>query len=127
VVLLAVVEPSYVPIAMDAGVGFVMTDQTDEYQLVPAEGSERLTKLGLAHKTSLAMGDPATCIVNAARAVHADLVAVGHHKSGRLARWLHESVTAALIESLDCSDLSGRMDVSDEALFGPATQGASRA
>lgn len=118
VVLLAVVEPTYVPIAMDAGVGFVTSDQREEYGKVLAEGSTRLDKLGLAHKTKLQMGDPATCIVDAAKEAHADLVVIGHHKSGRLARWLHESVTTSLIENLDCSVLSGHMEISDETLFG---------
>lgn len=118
VVLLAVVEPTYVPVAFDIGVGYVESNQRDEYQTVLAEGSERLTKLGLKHRTSLQMGEPASCIIKAAKEAKADLVVVGHHKSGRLARWLHESVTTSLVESLDCSVLSGRMDISDEALFG---------
>lgn len=118
VVLLAVVEPTFVPVAVDAGVGYIAGDPTDEYQMVLAEGSQRLEKLGLAHRTKLLMGDPATCIVDAAREARADLVVIGHHKSSRLARWLHESITTSLIERLDCSVLSGRMEVSDAALFG---------
>lgn len=119
VVLLAVVEASLTPVAVDIGVAYVPYDQSDEYQLILDEGSERLQRLGLAHKVILQVGDPVTCIVKAAQDAHADLVVIGHHKSGWLARWLHEPVVAALIESLECSVLSGRMEISDDDLFGP--------
>lgn len=117
VVLLAVVEPSFMPVAMDAGIGYVADDQRDEYQAVLAEGSARLEKLGLVHRTILRMGDPASCITEVAGETAADLVVIGHHKSGRLARWLHEPVTAALIEQLECSVLSAHMEITDDALF----------
>jgi nucleotide-binding universal stress UspA family protein len=121
VVLLAVVEASFVPIAVDAGVAYVPNDQSAECQQVLHEGSVRLTTLGLEHRVNLQVGDPVSCIVNAAKEANADLVVVGHHKSGWLARWLHESVIASLIESLDCSVLSAHMEVSDDDLFGPTT------
>jgi nucleotide-binding universal stress UspA family protein len=120
VVLLAVVEPTFTPLAFDAGVTYAPNDQKAEHQKVLDEGSERLTKLGLTHRTVLQTGDPATCIANVAREAHAELVVVGHHKSGRLARWLYEPVTASLIEALDCSVLSGKMEITDETLYGPA-------
>lgn len=119
VVLLAVVEPIFTTMAMDVGVTYVPTDQKAEHQKVLDEGSERLTRLGLTHRTVLQTGDPATCIAKVAKESQADLVVLGHHKMGRLARWLHESVTASLIEMLECSVLSGKMEVTDEALFGP--------
>lgn len=118
VVLLAVVEPSFTAIAVDVGVAYVPDDQKAEYQKVLDEGSERLTRLGLDHRTALETGDPATCIAKAAREAQAGLVVVGHHKTGRLARWLHEPMTASLIEMLDCSVLSGKMEITDEALYG---------
>ena len=117
VVLLAVVEASFMPVAVDAGVAYVPNDQSEEYRLVLDEGSERLKKLGLTHSVNMQVGDPVTCIVNAAKEAQADLVVIGHHKSGWLARWLHESVASALIESLDCSVLLGRMEISDDDLF----------
>lgn len=120
VVLLAVVEPTFTPMAVDIGVTYVPDDQKAEYQKVLDEGSERLTRLGLTHRTVLETGDPASCIAKVAKDTRAGLVVVGHHKSGRLARWLHEPVTAALIEMLDCSVLSGKTDITDEVLFGPA-------
>jgi nucleotide-binding universal stress UspA family protein len=118
VVLLAVVEPARVPLAVEVGVIYVQHEQSEEYQKVLTEGSERLTKLGLAHKTVLKRGDPATCIADVAKEISAELVVIGHHKTGRLARWLNEPVTASLIETLDCSVLSGKLEVSDDALFG---------
>lgn len=121
VVLLAVVEPMFTTLAIDMGVTYVPSDQKDEYQKVLDEGSDRLTRLGLTHRTVLQTGDPATCIAQVAKETGADLVVIGHHKTGRLARWLHEPATAALIELLECSVLSGKMEVSDEDLYGPAT------
>lgn len=118
VVLLAVVEPVFATTAMDIGVTYVPTDQRAEHQKVLDEGSERLTRLGLTHRTALQTGDPATCIAKVAREARADLVVVGHHKAGRLARWLHEPLTTSLIEILDCSVLSGKMEITDETLFG---------
>lgn len=118
VVLLAVVEPSFTAIAVDVGVAYVPDDQKAEYQKVLDEGSQRLTRLGLTHRTALETGDPASCIAKAARDAQAELVVVGHHKTGRLARWLHEPLTASLIEMLDCSVLSGKMEITDEVLYG---------
>lgn len=118
VVLLAVVEPAFTTVAVDVGMTYVPSDQRAEHQKVLDEGSERLTRLGLAYRTVLQTGDPATCIASVAKECKADLVVVGHRKSGRLARWLHEPVTASLIELLDCSVLSGKMEITDEVLFG---------
>ena len=118
VVLLAVVEPSFVTFAMDVGVTYVPADQKAEHQKVLDEGSERLTRLGLTHRTMLETGDPATCIARVAKDCGADLVVVGHHKTGRLARWLQEPVTSSLVELLECSVLSGKVDVTDDMLFG---------
>lgn len=120
IVLLAVVEHTFMPVAIDVGVAYVPNDQSDEYQKILDEGSARLEKLGLSHKATLRKGDPATCIADVARETGADLVVVGHHKAGRLARWLQESLSASLIETLSCSVLSGKMGISDEALFGPS-------
>jgi nucleotide-binding universal stress UspA family protein len=125
VVLLAVVEPTFMPLAFDAGVTYLPSDQKADHQKVLDEGSERLTKLGLTHKTVLQTGDPATCIANVAKETHAELVVVGHRKSGRLARWLHEPLTASLIETLNCSVLSGKMEITDEALYGQSSSASS--
>ncbi len=120
VVLMAVVEPAFVPLAVDAGVGYFEEDRGAEYLRVLEEGADRLRKLGLPYKTTFRRGEPVTCIIAAAEEFHADLVVVGHHKKGRFARWIQQSVTAELIDRLECSVLSGHLEISDEELFGDA-------
>jgi nucleotide-binding universal stress UspA family protein len=53
-----------------------------------------------------------------ANEVGSDLVVVGHHKQSTLARWLVGSVTATLIDRLNCSLLTGCLYVSEEDLYG---------
>jgi nucleotide-binding universal stress UspA family protein len=119
VTLLAIVETeSFIPVAGDAGVIYVPRDQTEDYQKVLDEGEARLTRMGLAHTALLRRGDPVASIAAVAKEIGADLVVVGHHRQGLLARWLRGSVTAALIDELDCSLLTARMEIGDEALFG---------
>jgi nucleotide-binding universal stress UspA family protein len=116
---MAIVDTAaFIAVAADAGVAYVPRDQTEDFRKVLDEGAVRLTRMGLAHSTRLRTGNPETCIREVAKEIGADLVVVGHHKQGRLARWLHGSVTAELIEALDCSLLTARLDVSDEDLYG---------
>lgn len=118
VVLLAVIDNvSHMSVVADAGVGFVPVDRTEDTRKILDEGVARLTRLGLAHTALLRTGDPVTCIADVAGEVGADLVVVGHHKQGPLARWLIGSVTASLIDRLNCSLLVGRLEVSEEELF----------
>lgn len=121
VVLLAVVEAAaYVPVVADAGVAYVPRDQTEDFQQVLAEGTERLTRMGLTHSALLRTGDPVTCIADVATEIGADLVVIGHQKQGVLARWLIGSVAASLVDRLGCSLLTARLEISEEALFGSA-------
>lgn len=116
VVLLAVVEPAtYASAGMD--MTYIPQDPTPNYQKILDEGVARLTRMGLRHTARLLHGDPVTCILEVAREVGADLVVVGHHKRGFIARWLRGSVTASLIDLVDCSVLMGRREVSEEELF----------
>jgi nucleotide-binding universal stress UspA family protein len=118
VVLLAVIDPAaQVSVVGDAAIAFVPRYQTEDFQKILDEGVARLTRLGLAHTALLRTADPATCIVDVANEVGADLVVVGHHKQGTIARWLIGSVTASLIDRLNCSLLTGRLEVSEEELF----------
>jgi nucleotide-binding universal stress UspA family protein len=118
VVLLAVIDSAAdMTIVADPGVAFVPRYQTEDFQKILDEGVARLTRLGLAHTALLRAGDPVTCIVSVAKEVGSDLVVVGHHKQGALARWLIGSVTASLIDRLNCSLLTGRLEVSEEDLF----------
>ena len=119
VVLLAIIDTAaYIPVVADAGVAYLPQDQTEDFQKILDEGAERLTRMGLTHTAHLRTGDPVTCIADTATEVGADLVVVGHHKQGMVARWLLGSVTASLIDRLDCSLLTARLEISDEALFG---------
>jgi nucleotide-binding universal stress UspA family protein len=128
VVLLAVVDPvPQMSVVGDAAIAFVPRYQTQDVQNILDEGVARLSRLGLAHTALLRTADPATCIVDVANEVGADLVVVGHHKQGALARWLIGSLTGSLIDRLNCSLLIGRRDVSEEELFATSTAQGSGA
>ena len=118
VILLAVIDSSaHVSVMADASVAFVPLYRPEDFQAILDEGVARLTRLGLDHTALLRAGDPATCIVEVANEAGSDLVVVGHHKQGALARWLVGSVTASLIDRLNCSLLTGRLEVSEDELF----------
>lgn len=121
VVLLAVVDPSAgIPLVADPVVGYVPIQEAEDFQKVLDEGAERLTRMGLAFEARLESGAPAERIAAVAEAIAADLVVVGHHKQGAMARWLLGSLTGVLSDSLNCSLLAARQEVTDEALFGQA-------
>jgi nucleotide-binding universal stress UspA family protein len=105
------------PVVVDAGVVYFPPDQTEAFRKILVEVVARLTRLGLVHTALLRTGDPVTCIVDVANETGSDLVVVGHHKQGALARWLMGSVTATLIDRLSCSLLTGRLEISEEDLF----------
>lgn len=48
-------------------------------------------------------GDPAKEIATAAAEIGADLVVIGHHKQGLIARWWNGSVGANLLSQVSCS------------------------
>jgi nucleotide-binding universal stress UspA family protein len=125
VTLMAVVDPGY-------GAGFVVDpigayfppDQTESFQKVLDEGVERLTRMSLPHQARLERGQPSERIAAVARDISADLVVVGHQRQGVVAGWLLGSVASDLTNSLECSLLVARTEISDEVLFaegqGPA-------
>lgn len=118
VVLLAVVEHSSEVYVGDVSTVYVSPDRTDEVRQVLDEGAARLVRMGLAHETRLETGAAAERIASVAHEIGADLVVVGHHKQGVMARWLLGSVTTSLSDSLNCSLLVARLEISDEMLFG---------
>ncbi|WP_158971096.1 universal stress protein [Chachezhania sediminis] len=122
VVLLAVVEPSSAVFAGDASTVYIGPDMTDEFRQILDEGAARLVRMGLSHETRLETGLATECITRVAHEIGAELVVVGHHKQGAMARWLLGSVTASLSDSLNCSLLVARLEISDEALFGETSQ-----
>lgn len=121
VVLVAVVEPVPDLYPSDFGAvyasSYASADKTPEVQKILDDGLERLKRMGFTPEARLERGSPAERITSVAAEVDADLVVVGHHKQGALARWLNGSVTTDLSNSLSCSLLVGRLEVAEEALF----------
>lgn len=120
VVLMAVVEPMAEVMVGDFGTTYAPDDRTPDVQKILDEGTERLKRMGLAPEARLEIGDAADRIRSVADEVGADLVVVGHHKQGALARWLLGSVTNSLSNTLSCSLLVARCEVADEILFSAA-------
>lgn len=119
VTLLAVVDPGFGPgIGIDMVGAYLPPDDTAAYQKILDDGVARLTRLGLRHAARLEYGPPAERIAAVAREIAADLVVVGHRPQGLVAGWLLGSVTSDLTNSLTCSLLVARMEISDEVLFG---------
>ncbi len=118
VMLLAVVDPAAgLAMAVDPVAGYLPLQEEVNYQKILDEGVERLVRMGLTPEARLETGHPAERITAVAAEIRADLVVVGHHKQGVMARWLHGSVTTALSDGLDCSLLVARQDIPDEVLF----------
>lgn len=118
VVLVAVVEPATNIVVGDAGSVYLPPDKTEDVQKILDEGKARLVRMGFAPEVRLETGQPTDRICSVAEEIGADLVVVGHHKQGAMARWLLGSVTASLSDKLKCSLLVARLDVSEDALFG---------
>ena len=118
VVLMAVVEPMVgYGTAIDPGVSYLPPERTEDFQNILDEGVARLHRMGMTPEARLETGLPVERITAVATEVGADLVVVGHQKQGVMARWLLGSVTASLSDSLTCSLLVARMELSDEELF----------
>ena len=118
VTLMAVVDPGYgVGLAVDPIGAYFPPDQTESFQKILDEGIARLTRMGLSHEARLERGQPAERIAAVARDISADLVVVGHQRQGVVAGWLLGSVAADLTNSLHCSLLVARKEISDDLLF----------
>ncbi len=118
VTLMAVVEEAFgVGLSVDPIGAYIPPDQTDAFQKVLDEGSERLTRMGLSHEARLEHGQPAERITAVAHEIAADLVVVGHRRQGVVAGWLLGSVTGDLTNSLACSLLVARKEISEDVLF----------
>lgn len=118
VTLMAVVDPGFgIGLAVDPIGAYFPPDQTASFQKTLDEGAERLTRMGLSHEARLEHGQPAERIAAVAREISADLVVVGHHRQGIVAGWLLGSVAADLTNSLPCSLLVARKEISDDVLF----------
>lgn len=67
-----------------------------------AQMMERIRQAGVTPQVLIWNGDPATCIVEAARAEGAARIVVGSHGRGRLGRAIVGSVSATVAAQADC-------------------------
>jgi len=69
------------------------------------EGVADLASLGVFAKGHFAIGDPMEHIPLFAKRLDVDLIVVGHHKVGRLARWWTRNPDSRLLDRVRCSVL----------------------
>ena len=73
-----------------------------ELEPVLAEARERVESAGLTGEYTWAAGEPASAIVGAARERGADLIVIGSHHHGRLARLLGPDVATQIKRDAGC-------------------------
>jgi nucleotide-binding universal stress UspA family protein len=73
-----------------------------ELEPVLAEARERVESAGLTGEYTWAAGEPASAIVGAARERGADLIVIGSHHHGRLARILGPDVATQIKRDAGC-------------------------
>jgi nucleotide-binding universal stress UspA family protein len=69
------------------------------------EGVDKLAQLGVAASGHFAVGNPMTQIPRFAQELRIDLIVVGHHRSGLLARWWTGQDDGRLLDRVSCSVL----------------------
>lgn len=113
--LLAVVPLSN---GMAAAEGFyteaIYEAERERVNAVLREGVDLLKQRDIQVEGHLRAGLPAHEISELAASLEADLVIVGHQRRGTLARWWQGSVSASLLDRLDCNMLV--MQASDAEL-----------
>ena len=103
---LLAVTPTMPPVYV--GEGFIPADMIDNekerYRKVLDEGIAYLKERGFAAEGEVAFGEPTDEIRRAALDWQADLIIVGHRRSGSWAeRWWRGSVSRSLVEVAPCS------------------------
>jgi len=88
--------------------------QLDEYQALLERAIGVLKQMGFEPDSRLLMGEPSPVIAAVAREIKADLIVVGHHNEGMLARWWSGSTETFLCDHCHCSLLIGNAKMSDE-------------
>jgi nucleotide-binding universal stress UspA family protein len=81
------------------------TQMLDEYHAVAEAAAERLKAAGLQATSTIAHGDAATALINAANDRQADLIVVGTHGRTGLQRLLLGSVARNVMQHAPCSVL----------------------
>jgi nucleotide-binding universal stress UspA family protein len=105
---LLAVTPAMPPVYV--GEGFIPTDtveaEKDRFRSILDEGIARLRDRGFVCQGELTFGEPVDEIARVAKEWGANLIVVGHRKSGTWAeRWWRGSLTKSLVEISPCSVL----------------------
>ena len=88
--------------------------QQDTHERILEEAVKALGQLGFSVDAKLVCGEPSQVIVAYAKKVCADLVVVGHRKQSMLQRWWSGSTGGYISDSLDCSILVAKAEISQE-------------
>lgn len=88
--------------------------QVDDYKRLLEQAVGVLKRMGFVPESRLLMGEPSPVIAAVAREIKADLIVVGHHTEGMIARWWSGSSEAFLCDHCHCSLLIGNAKMSDE-------------
>jgi nucleotide-binding universal stress UspA family protein len=64
--------------------------------------TDRLTRINYSSQAKVGMGDPAFAILEQAKASQADIILMGTHGRGGLARFLIGSVSNSVLHQADC-------------------------
>ncbi|MGZ5032589.1 MAG: universal stress protein [Usitatibacter sp.] len=103
--LLAICQ-SFVANAIPEGVTPELVNCEDERaNALLQEGVKWLQDRGVSAQGSLEYGNAVDCIAKTAQDIGADLIVLGHHHRGRLARWWSQSDEESLLERVSCSIL----------------------
>ncbi|ALE58415.1 universal stress protein [Paraburkholderia sp. RL17-368-BIF-A] len=88
----------------------------DSVKSVLDEGLKKLAAKGIHATGHFAIGDPLDQIPYFAKELNVDLIVVGHHRAGRLARWWGGRTDGLLLDRVSCSVL---------VTMGPETESAA--
>jgi nucleotide-binding universal stress UspA family protein len=89
------------------------------------EGVNKLAELGVVAVGHLAIGNPMNQIPAFAQALKIDLIVVGHHRSGLLARWWTGQDDGRLLDRVSCSVLVAMDGGNPDDAWTAEEQGAS--
>ncbi|WP_434667092.1 universal stress protein [Paraburkholderia sp. A3BS-1L] len=103
--LLAVVDLLGWAASYDAPVANISAIEHQAAQEILQEGVVDLLSRGVFARGHLAIGDPMEQIPSFAELLKTDLIVVGHHKAGRLARWWTRDTDRLLLDRVRCSVL----------------------
>ncbi|WP_042272738.1 universal stress protein [Paraburkholderia heleia] len=103
--LLAVVDQMGWAANYDAPLVNVDAIEQQTAQEILREGVADLASRGVFARGHLAIGDPMEQIPSYAEFLNVDLIVLGHHKIGRLARWWRRDTERLLLDRVRCGVL----------------------